>query len=827
MTRRILFQIHWFLGITAGFVLVLMGVTGAMMSFEDEIMAALSPGVVTLSPSPLPRLSPDQIIAAASDQRDGARVTQLVIDRDPTRAAEVTFAPPKGVRRGAHLFVDPRTGVLLGPATGETVFRTVMDLHRWLALPGGPNGIGRQITGFAALSLIFFALSGLYLRWPRRALDWRSWLVLDLRKTGRNLYRTLHAVIGGWLVVFYLLSALTGLTWSYDWYKRGATYVLTGKAAKGDERRGEPSVTPPAPAPVLAPAWARFTASEGSHFARVAITVPSGDKPVVMRVLPRGARFDRMTDDLRFDATTGALVKADRYAKRGSGATIAANFYALHTGAFFGLVGRILLFASSLTMPVFAVTGLLLYLARRRSKRALKAVSASTIPSTGTSGSDMLVVYASQTGNAERIARLSAAAFPGASVRALATLDQDSLRAAARALFVVATYGEGDAPDRARKFAATMMAAPIDVGTLDYAVLALGDREYPDFCAFGHRVDAWLHASGGRRLFDRVDRDDADIDAERHWQQQLSAIAGAAIQPDWQRPAYAPWTLVARDHVNPGSPGGAVYRIVLIPDAPADWTPGAIAEVLPRHDPARVDRWLVGVGRSDEPGLRETLMDKMLPDVRDVDGSEAPFQALAHRDYSIASIATSGTVELLVRACAASDGALGIGSGWLTHVAPIGGTVLMRLRENPGFANADPAAPIILIGNGTGLAGLMAHLRDRAARGGAPAWLLYGERSRAHDRPYATELAALVSDGTLARVDRAFSRDADCGRYVQHLAADAADEIVDWVARGAVLYVCGSLAGMASAVDATLRVILGDARLEAMAETGRYRRDIY
>ncbi len=822
MTRRVLFQIHWFLGITAGLVLALMGVTGATMSFEDEIMAALSPGVVTLAPSSLPRLSPDRIIAAASHQRDGARVTQIVIERDPTLAAEVTFAPPKGVRRGTHMFVDPRTGILLGPATGEAFFRTVMDLHRWLALPGGPNGVGRQITGFAALSLIFFALSGLYLRWPRRALDWRSWLVLDLRKTGRNLYRTLHAVIGGWLVVFYLLSALTGLTWSYDWYKRGATYVLTGKVGKvgkDDGRRGDPTGTPQA----LAPAWARFVASEGNRFDRVAITVPTGDTPVVMRMLPHAARFDRMTDELRFDAATGALLKAERYAQRGPGATIAANFYALHTGAFFGLAGRILLFASSLATPLFAVTGLLLYFARRRSKRALAAVSAATIPSTGTIGRDMLVVHASQTGNAERIARLSAAAFPGATVRALATLDAETLRAADRALFVVATYGEGDAPDRARKFEATTMATPIDLGALDYAVLALGDREYPDFCAFGHRVDAWLHASGGRRLFDRVDLDGADIDAERHWQQQLSAIAGAAIQPDWQRADYAPWTLVSREHVNPGSPGGAVYRVVLTPDMPAIWAPGAIAEILPRHDPARVDRWLASVGRSVDPASRDTLMDKVL---HDGDG-DAPLQALAHRDYSIASIAASGAVELLVRACPAPDGGLGIGSGWLTQVAPIGAPILLRICDNPGFAPADPTVPIVLIGNGTGLAGLMAHLRARAIVGGAPAWLLYGERSYAHDRTFAVELETLSAKGPLTRIDRAFSRDAECGRYVQHLVADAADEMLDWADRGAAIYVCGSLAGMAGAVDAALRAILGDARLEEMAEQGRYCRDIY
>jgi sulfite reductase (NADPH) flavoprotein alpha-component len=66
MTRQILFQVHWFLGITAGFVLALMGVTGATMSFEDEIMAALSPGVVTIAPPGAPRLLPDVLIARAS-----------------------------------------------------------------------------------------------------------------------------------------------------------------------------------------------------------------------------------------------------------------------------------------------------------------------------------------------------------------------------------------------------------------------------------------------------------------------------------------------------------------------------------------------------------------------------------------------------------------------------------------------------------------------------------------------------------------------------------------------------------------------------------------
>ena len=823
MTRRILFQIHWFLGITAGFVLALMGVTGALMSFEDEIMAALSPGVVTLAPSGAPALAPDALVAAVSRQRH-ARVTQLVLQRDPSRAAEVTLAPPKGQRRGKHVFVNPRTGAVLGHPTGEGVFRTVEDLHRWLALPGGPNGIGRQITGFAALSLLFFALSGLYLRWPRRALDWRAWFVLDLRKTGRNLYRALHAVIGGWVVLFYLLSALTGLTWSYDWYKQGARYVLTGKAGGGEKRGDRGADKDAVSGAPLAPAWAAFLRSDGARYDRVAITVPKGDTPVVMRVLPLGARFDRMTDELRFDADAGVLLKADRYADRRLGDVIAGNFYALHTGQFFALPGRIVMMLASLAMPLFTVTGLLLYVARRRSKRALAAIASAPDPITTADGTGLLVVHASQTGNAERIARMSAAAFLGATIRALAEVDEATLRAASRALFVVATYGEGHAPDRTRRFEARTMATPLALDKLDYAVLALGDREYPDFCAFGHRLDGWLHASGARRLFDLIELDGDDADAQRQWQQQLAAIAGHAIQPDWAPASYEPWTLAARTHVNPGSLGAPMYHLVLTPPEPTRWATGAIAEVLPRHDPARVDRWLAAAGRNADKTSRDALRDRVLPD----DGGPATLP-LAHRDYSIASIDASGTIELLVRQMPAADGHPGVGSGWLTATAAIGTAIPLRVRDNPGFAPpADPATPLILIGNGTGIAGLVAHLRHREATGGAPCWLLYGERSAATDRPFATAiLSAAEEGGVLIRADFAFSRDPDCGRYVQHLVAEAADEIAAWVDRGAAIYVCGSLAGMASSVEAALRQILGDDRLEGLAAAGRYCRDIY
>ncbi|MET0269226.1 MAG: PepSY-associated TM helix domain-containing protein, partial [Sphingomonas sp.] len=192
-----------------------MGVTGALIAFEDEIMAALSPGVVTVAPGRGERLSPDALIKTARAQNGGVRVARLMVHRDPALAPLVMFEPPPGQRQRGRSYIDPVTGRLLGPATGTDFFRFVNDLHRWLAVPNGRDNLARQATGIASIALVFFALSGLWLRWPRRALDWRSWFRLDLRKRGRHLHRELHVTIGTWLVPIYLLSALTGLWWSY------------------------------------------------------------------------------------------------------------------------------------------------------------------------------------------------------------------------------------------------------------------------------------------------------------------------------------------------------------------------------------------------------------------------------------------------------------------------------------------------------------------------------------------------------------------------------------------------------------------------------------
>jgi sulfite reductase (NADPH) flavoprotein alpha-component len=408
---------------------------------------------------------------------------------------------------------------------------------------------------------------------------------------------------------------------------------------------------------------------------------------------------------------------------------------------------------------------------------------------------DWLVIHASQTGNAEALATRTAAllATGGLAARAasMAMLDDALLRTAKHILFIASTYGEGDAPDAAARFAGTLMAGGADLNRLahlHYAVLALGDRNYANFCGFGRALDAWLARQGASRLFDRIDVDRNDVHALGAWQRQVGRLAGTADAPDWEAPAYGNWRILERVLLNPGSAGAPLYQLALVPDdgvLPA-WEAGDLAQVSAPLDP-------------DHP-----------------------------REYSIASLPADGRLELLVRLQRRADGGPGAASGWLCEGAGGASLVQLRVRTHERFRLQDNARrPLIAIGNGSGLAGLRGLLKTRIASRVHDNWLLFGERNAAHDFLLRAELEAWQAAGCLARLDLAFSRDQPEPRYVQHLLREQAALVAEWVERGAAIYVCGSLQGMAGGVHAALLELLGQARLDALAAEGRYRRDVY
>jgi sulfite reductase (NADPH) flavoprotein alpha-component len=417
-----------------------------------------------------------------------------------------------------------------------------------------------------------------------------------------------------------------------------------------------------------------------------------------------------------------------------------------------------------------------------------------------------------------------------------------ALREASRALFVVSTTGDGEPPDMAVAFARQAMAQPTDLAHLRYGLLALGDSDYEEFCGFGRQLQRWLRASGAQALFDPVEVDDEDAAALRHWQHHLAAQCGVRDLPDWQPPRYQRWRLAERRLLNAGSLGGPCFHLALQPlQGAVSWQAGDLVDIGPRHAPEAVSAWLSAHaldGHATVTFEKETLTLAgllarcRLPAPGEMTGLDAAavaarLQLLPHREYSIASVPADGAIHLLVRQQTAPDGTPGIGSGWLTRHAPVGAEIALRVRRNAAFHGPADARPLILIGNGTGMAALRALLKERIDAGRYRNWLLYGERQQAHDFPYRDQIERWLADGRLERADFAWSRDHDERIYVQHRLLQAADTLREWVAAGAAIYVCGSLEGMAPAVDAVLGEVLGAAAVERLRDTGHYRRDVY
>lgn len=457
----------------------------------------------------------------------------------------------------------------------------------------------------------------------------------------------------------------------------------------------------------------------------------------------------------------------------------------------------------------------------------------------------ILIGYASQTGSALYIAQQTAAQLEqaGKSVQILPLnqITPAQLTQISTALFIVSTYGEGEAPDNGNRFF-TRTLAQLEKTSLQHlhlAVLGLGDSSYQHFCGFAHHLYNKLHQCGAHFLTDIVEVDRLDESALRHWQYYLGQLSGNTHFSDWSKPAYEDWLLCARECINPASPGAPAYHLKLKPvpgDIPVGcWQAGDIAEIGPCNSLESAQNFLQRLGRSDIPSdllmTRDLLInDEKMDLIKNLAGNALidALPELPHREYSIASVPEEGTLDLLVRQVQINEHQFGIGSGWLTRHAAINGPIRLRIRSNPHFHSPEANCPLILICNGTGIAGVRSHIAN-PARSHAKHWLFFGERSERADHFFHADLLKWQAAGLLARVDKVFSRDAqpDAPRYVQDLLFPNAEEIKKWVDAGAAIFVCGSLQGMAGAVDDALSHILGQEKLESMAGQSRYCRDVY
>ena len=361
LVQRIFFRTHWLLGLVAGLVLAVVGGTGAILGFESELIDALNPALHLDTEGRGEPLAPAEIAAIATATHDGFRARSVEWQGDD-RASIVRLA--RGSERGGlEVAVDPYRGTIIGELRGAAFIETVEQLHRNLA--AGP--LGKQLVGASTVALIMIAISGLVLRWPRRH-SLRAWLGFEWRFRGRALLRNLHLTAATWMLPLYLVVALTGLWWSYDFYRDAINRVAGVSQPQRRTDQGARRVD--LPAAEVDAAWATFRreVADASHAA-----IPlagNADAPIEIRYRTRESAHGRAWNTLKLDAQSGAVLGRELYAEQPPGRRFVSSLFPLHSGDFFGWPGRLAMAIAALLLPLFTLTGFWMWLQRRSAERA-------------------------------------------------------------------------------------------------------------------------------------------------------------------------------------------------------------------------------------------------------------------------------------------------------------------------------------------------------------------------------------------------------------------------------------------------------------------------
>ncbi|ENW82834.1 hypothetical protein F909_01110 [Acinetobacter sp. ANC 3929] len=845
MLKKVFFQIHWFLGITAGLILSLMGVTGAIYSYEPQILKWINQDSYVVEVAQTPKLTPAELYQHFNQQQPEIEINSITIASDPTESSTINIKK-EGARRGYNMMVNPYTAAVLPEVKGRDTLQFIQRLHRNLTA----GEFGAQITGASTLMLIFFVLSGIYLRFPKKH-SLKQWFFIKPKLKGRNFIWDLHAVVGTWVVVFYLLFACTGLYWSYDWWRAGMFKVMGVEQPQRNQQNNDrgkdkqPALEKTQVNTILTQTWTGVNAQIGREYSSLTLNIPKrDDAKVEISFVDLIPQHERARNQAIYNYQDNKFEKFELYETKKLNEKIMSSMLPVHRGSFFGSTYQFIAMLASLAMPLFFITGWMLYLKRRKQKKLTQAARQSiSAQQMDPNAKPWLITYATQTGVAEQLAWRTATSLQEAqqptTVKPIQQLTEQDLLKTEYVLFVVSTYGTGEAPDLATSFSKKLMQQNLDLSQMHYAVLALGSKEYPDsYCSFGYAVDTWLKQCKAQPLFELIKVDNANSNDIQQWNQALSVVTKHELHAMNIEKVFDQWTLSERTLLNPDSLGQAAYNIELTTTSDMTWHAGDIAEIQPANSLAEIQNFLIkhqtpahSIVKSLNQNIEQLLWDRNLRvEIKPFSTLEDLLEqlpTLPTREYSIASIPSQQILRLVVRQKRDENDQLGLGSGWLTEFAELKQTIALRIRTNESFHLIDDNRPIICIGNGTGIAGLMSLLQQRNRQNYTANWLIFGERKREHDFFYQETIEAWKNMGTLQRLDLAFSRDQEQRIYVQDILRNNANELIKWIEQGAVIYVCGSIENMASGVDQALIDILSEEKLDALRQAGRYRRDVY
>jgi uncharacterized iron-regulated membrane protein len=341
--RSVLFWLHLLAGTIAGIVILTMSVTGALLTFQQSVLAIVERSQrVVVAPPGAARLDLDALTARVREAIPDAQIATIALDSDPSASAAVAIGGQRSV------FVNPYTGDVLGTgsARARAFYRNVTNVHRWLAVEGEHRATARAITGACNAAFLVLAITGLYLWWPRQ---WKLthvsavvWFRRGLRGKPRDF--NWHNAIGLWSAPILIVLTASGMVISYPWASN-LVYTLTGSprpVVQGQGRAAPAVVERSAETIALAPLQARAGQRLPTWRAMIVRLPARAGGPVSFSMSDREHWNSFARSTLTLDAATGSEIRWEPYDRSSLGQKVRGWLRFAHTGELGGLPGEAL-----------------------------------------------------------------------------------------------------------------------------------------------------------------------------------------------------------------------------------------------------------------------------------------------------------------------------------------------------------------------------------------------------------------------------------------------------------------------------------------------------
>jgi len=356
--RRVLRPVHRWVGLSVGFVIMWMALTGSMLVWRKQLETPLDRDLLSV-PTCAARVSLDALTANAVKTYPKGKLDYIrLIAGEPGEAR----MPAAMIRFTDQMFVylNPCTGEVLGQRGRYSgPFGMLEQLHRFRFVPNGNLVVGSSAIAFGLVLVI----GGLVLWWPgtwrgaRRALALRT-----PRARGAARHIALHKTVGPYAAAIVLLLVLTGLPQSFDWY-RNAVYRLTGSPLP-EHPPASHEVAPGTQRLPMQAIWQKVQALDAQTH-EVLLHFPlRAEDPVEIYAIDLDAPHPNARTLIALDAYTGDTLSFTPYAASNLGHRLYFWTLSIHTGYVGGWVGQALLLFGVLCVPVLGYTGIRSWLRR-------------------------------------------------------------------------------------------------------------------------------------------------------------------------------------------------------------------------------------------------------------------------------------------------------------------------------------------------------------------------------------------------------------------------------------------------------------------------------